>query len=134
MLTLSIRQPYAWLIANGFKTVENRTWRTQYRGKILIHAGSNLAMRPADITDFRKFLFAESGGKIKLPSLSDMRTGGIVGIAEIVDCLDEPIEQIDRDWYEDGSVAFIIRNARPLPFTPIKGKLRLFEVNLPGLP
>ena len=36
---LSIRQPYAWLIVNGFKPVENRTWPTRFRGRILIHAG-----------------------------------------------------------------------------------------------
>jgi hypothetical protein len=32
MKTLSVRQPYAWLIVAGFKPIENRTWRTTYRG------------------------------------------------------------------------------------------------------
>ena len=36
---LSIRQPWAWLILNGYKDLENRTWRTDYRGPLLIHAG-----------------------------------------------------------------------------------------------
>lgn len=36
---LSVRQPWAWLILNGYKTIENRTWRVNDRGPILIHAG-----------------------------------------------------------------------------------------------
>lgn len=30
---LSIRQPWAWLIVNGYKDIENRTWPTHFRGK-----------------------------------------------------------------------------------------------------
>jgi hypothetical protein len=36
---LTIRQPWAFAIAEGFKTVENRSRRTNYRGPLLIHAG-----------------------------------------------------------------------------------------------
>jgi len=38
MKTLSIRQPFASLICRGIKTIENRSWDTTYRGKLLIHA------------------------------------------------------------------------------------------------
>ena len=38
MKTLSIRQPFAALICRGIKTIENRSWDTTYRGKLLIHA------------------------------------------------------------------------------------------------
>jgi len=38
MKTLSIRQPFASLICRGIKTIENRSWDTSYRGKLLIHA------------------------------------------------------------------------------------------------
>jgi len=37
--SLSIRQPWAWLIVQGHKPIENRTWPTTYRGPLLIHAG-----------------------------------------------------------------------------------------------
>jgi hypothetical protein len=41
---LSIKQPYASFICTGIKTVENRTWKTDYRGKLLIHAsGDNMS-------------------------------------------------------------------------------------------
>ena len=38
MKTLSIRQPFASLICRGIKTIENRSWDTNYRGKLIIHA------------------------------------------------------------------------------------------------
>ena len=38
MKTLSIRNPWAYLIAYGVKDVENRSWKTDYRGELLIHA------------------------------------------------------------------------------------------------
>ena len=37
--TLTIREPWASLIVNGYKEYEFRSWKTNYRGKILIHAG-----------------------------------------------------------------------------------------------
>lgn len=46
MKALTIQQPYAWAVANGHKTVENRTgpaWK--YRGPIAIHAGARLSSR-----------------------------------------------------------------------------------------
>lgn len=38
MMTLSVRQPWASLIAWGDKTIEHRSWETPYRGPLLIHA------------------------------------------------------------------------------------------------
>lgn len=39
---LSLKQPFAWLIANGYLLVDDRTWGTQYRGPVLIHASKGL--------------------------------------------------------------------------------------------
>ena len=39
MKAITIWQPWAELIARGVKLVENRTWRTHYRGPVAIHAG-----------------------------------------------------------------------------------------------
>lgn len=36
MKALNVKQPWAWLIASGKKTIETRTWSTKYRGPILI--------------------------------------------------------------------------------------------------
>jgi hypothetical protein len=38
MKHLSIKNPWAYLIVSGMKDVENRTWRTPYRGTLIIHA------------------------------------------------------------------------------------------------
>jgi hypothetical protein len=38
---LTICQPYAELIARGEKVIENRTWATDYRGPLAIHAGKS---------------------------------------------------------------------------------------------
>jgi activating signal cointegrator 1 len=40
---LTICQPYAELIARGEKVIENRTWATDYRGPLAIHAGKSRA-------------------------------------------------------------------------------------------
>lgn len=39
MKALTIRQPWASLIAHGVKTIETRSWSTKYRGPLAIHAG-----------------------------------------------------------------------------------------------
>lgn len=39
MRALSLWQPWAWLVANGWKPIENRPWNCHFRERILIHAG-----------------------------------------------------------------------------------------------
>ncbi|MBV8357602.1 MAG: ASCH domain-containing protein [Deltaproteobacteria bacterium] len=39
MKTLSVRQPWTSLIVAGIKSTENRSWKTNHRGRLLIHAG-----------------------------------------------------------------------------------------------
>ncbi len=42
MKVLTIKQPFATLIAEGLKEYEFRTWKTKYRGEFLIHAGKGI--------------------------------------------------------------------------------------------
>lgn len=42
MKVLTIKQPFATLIAEGYKRYEFRTWRTKVRGDVLIHAGKGV--------------------------------------------------------------------------------------------
>ena len=42
MKVLTIKEPWATLIIEGYKKYEFRSWKTNYRGKILIHAGLTL--------------------------------------------------------------------------------------------
>jgi hypothetical protein len=53
MKAITVRQPWAELIASGAKRVENRTWRTRYRGPLLIHAAkpTGAIVATADLID-----------------------------------------------------------------------------------
>ena len=48
MKALTIKEPWATLIIEGYKAYEFRSWKTNYRGKILIHAGMSLEKENAE--------------------------------------------------------------------------------------
>jgi hypothetical protein len=79
MKALSIRQQWAWLIVSGQKDIENQTWKTNYRGPLLIHAASSFAGM--------SFEEIEDGYRVKLPPRDKLRRGGIVGDCDLVDCV-----------------------------------------------
>lgn len=118
MRTLSIRQPWAWLIVNGHKDIENREWSTQYRGPVLVHAGKTMARSYYEDT---ADLVSEFG--IELPGFDALERGGIVGVATIVDC----VQTSTSRWFF-GPYGFLIRDARPLPFHACNGQLGFFDV------
>ena len=120
---LSIRQPWAWLIVNGYKDIENRDWSTNFRGTVLIHAGKAIDHQ-AD-ADLALGLHPVTGNSIDpaYPIPPTYETGGIVGVVEIVDC----ITSSSSEWFV-GPYGFLIRNARPLTFAPLRGYLGFFNV------
>ena len=81
MKVLTIREPWASLIINGYKEYEFRSWKTNYRGKILIHTSSII---DKDMLD-----------RFKDYNL-DYITGAIIGEAEIVDCI-----LVDKEFNDD---------------------------------
>jgi hypothetical protein len=117
MRTLTIRQPFAELIIRGIKDVENRTWQTNYRGPLLIHAG--LARPGKDL-----LRDIEDHCKIELPSL---QYGGIIGQVTLLDC----VEDHPSEWF-CGPFAFVLATPRRLPFMPCRGRLGFFDFPLPG--
>jgi hypothetical protein len=42
MKVITLKQPWATLIAKGYKQYEFRSWQTKYRGPLLIHAGKSI--------------------------------------------------------------------------------------------
>ena len=42
MKVLTLKQPWATLVAEGIKKYEFRSWKTHYRGKILIHTSQKI--------------------------------------------------------------------------------------------
>jgi len=117
MKCLSVRQPWAQLIVDGHKDVENRTWRTGHRGPILIHAGLRLEKDAAEY-------YAEQARQNDVPWPETLLKGGIIGVVELVDC----VASHPSEWYDPDSIAWVLANASPLPFLPWKGRLGLFDV------
>lgn len=134
MKALSIRQPWAWLIirpdlttpeqraaalaAGHIKTIENRNWATKRRGTTLIHAAKG--MTKADYHDAAVFAY---GLGVKVPPPDRLDRGGIIGSADIADCVDRS----DSSWFL-GRYGFVLANAKPLPFREFKGALGFFDV------
>ena len=117
MKALSVRQPWAWLLANGHKPIENRTRRFNYRGPLLIHAGAT--MRRSDWFAAHLFVqgFAPKIARV-IPEPEELQRGGIIGITTATDC----VEEYDSPWF-CGPFGIILANPKPLPFHPCKGAL-----------
>lgn len=120
---LSIRQPWAWLIVQGHKPVENRTWSTPFRGELLIHAGKTMSRRYYD--QFQQDLMAMLGAEApQLPAFDDLPLGGIIGTATMTDCVER-----HPSPYFFGPFGFVLRDAKPLTFVPYRGMLGFFNVD-----
>lgn len=133
MKALSIRQPWAWLIvrpdlvgearsaaiaAGLVKDVENRTRRTSFRGRLLVHASKGMTRDEyAECAEFAYLL------GIAVPNFDELPRGGIVGAVEIEDCQ----MYSASPWYM-GSYALTLRDPKPLRFTPWKGQLGFYDV------
>lgn len=123
---LSIRQPWAWAILNVGKDIENRSWPTRFRGRFLIHAAKGCTRDEyLDAkSDIGHAVAPEFRGKgIVFPGWKDMERGGIVGVAEIVDC----VSQSDSRWF-GGQWGFVLKNVQRLDFFPCKGVLGFFRI------
>lgn len=95
---LSIRQPWAWLIVNGHKDVENRDWPTNFRGQLLVHAGLTMTRRYYDqiSQELGNAGLLPPGG---LPAYEALARGGFVGKTRVVDCL----QHHPSPWKQDGN-------------------------------
>lgn len=125
MKALSIKQPWAWLIIHGGKDIENRSWRTKFRGRFLVHASSGCTKKEWANAVY----FALNAGLIKhpaeVPPINELEFGGIIGSVELVDCVDTS----HSPWYM-GQKGFVLSDPKPLAITPYKGRLGFFEVDL----
>lgn len=123
MKTITIKQPYATLIAEGLKKYEFRTWKTNYRGEILIHAGFGV----------------DKDALAKYQHLNlDYQQGCIIAKATLVDCIffdntnknilnNQPVYQNiaeDHTWQGYG---FKLENIKKIKPIPIKGKLSFWN-------
>lgn len=120
MKCLSLKQPWAWAVISAGKDIENRTWRTRYRGPFLIHASQNYD--PAGHEWIEK--------QVNMTIPEDLSKGGIIGRVNLLDC----VEQSSSPWFM-GPIVWVLQSPEPLPFIPYRGRLGLFEVSddlIPG--
>ena len=110
----------------GLKDVENRTWRTNYRGRLVIHAGSHddrqAALRHADLLGSHQT--TREGTCV--PSwaytapLAHLPGGALLGTVELVDC----VRDSASEWAIDGLWHWQIADPQPFEMPiPVKGKL-----------
>lgn len=76
MKALTICQPYAHLIITGQKRVENRGWKTNHRGDLIIHAGKS-----------REWLGYDTDADLLRTHGEQIPFGAAVGIVKLIDCL-----------------------------------------------
>jgi hypothetical protein len=113
MKTLTVKQPWLQLLAEGIKDVENRTWHTKYRGPIALHAGKtddpDAYHHPAAAEAFT------TDDRIRRHRVQDLPRGFIVAAGELVDahsyrtCL-QPDGTMCSAWADPGAVHWVIRD------------------------
>lgn len=90
MKVLTLKQPWATLVAEGIKEYEFRTWKTKYRGKVLIHAGAGVDKQ--DMETFKEL-------NLEYPKKR------IVALVEIEDCL-ELDKELNKKIIAENNIAY----------------------------
>lgn len=125
MKVITIKQPFASLIAEGLKEYEFRTWKTKYRGEILIHSSKSVDKRA--MKKYEKYHL-------------DCKTGCIIAKAFLSDCIkiDSNVRNIlkeknnevysniinDKEWNGYG---FKLENVSKISPIYVNGKLGIWE-------
>ena len=130
MKVLSLTEPYATLIRKGIKTIETRSWKTSYRGKLYIHASSTRI--PGEYRDNQELM--------SLVDLNELNYGNIICCCELTDCVlmtESFIEEIRENQnefisgvYAPGRYAWILKDIIALnqPI-PAKGHLGIWNLD-----
>jgi hypothetical protein len=127
---LSIKQPWAALLAHGRKTVEVRRWRTRFRGELLLHA--------AHVSDERPEAWAQVPPELHEAA---QQVGGIVGVGRLDGCkpyrslpaftADQARHLNDPSWFEaKGLFGLCFSELRVLPYRRVPGYVRIFKLDL----
>lgn len=127
MKAITIKEPWASMIAHGFKTIETRSWATSYRGKIAIHAGKGKPDKE----------WMDNVPEMMEMIDGDIHPGCIVAYADIVDCkrmTEDMIDDIKKNhaeyisgFYEPGRYAFMLDNIRRVDPIKVNGQQRLWN-------
>lgn len=128
MKAISIRQPWAGAVMQGWKTVENRSQMFSHRGEILIHAGRLLA---DDFTGAERTILDHAGAEVPLLGRPGQpvawQLGAIIGVADLYAAHRGCDGSCAPGWAQAGKVHHLLRNARPLQRpVPCPGRLGVF--------
>lgn len=107
MKAISIKEPYASAIRRGEKTIETRTWTTNYRGKLLLCASK----RPKS---------AISGNAFAIGDLVDVRP------------MKKEDERLAKCRIYPNAYSWVLENIKLIKLFPVEGRLGLFEVDYNG--
>ncbi|WP_044270409.1 ASCH domain-containing protein [Bacteroides timonensis] len=146
MKAITIKQPWASLIVHGIKDIENRSWRTNFRGRVLIHTATDKKLMNIPPSEFMtpEQIEAYYDNFFYFPMLERNLYSVIIGSVEIVDCVinhpsiwAEETENytigMNPKIYENITGKKVVYNwvlANPILFPkpiPAKGKLSLWE-------
>jgi hypothetical protein len=118
MRLLTLKPPWAHLVAHCGKNVENRSWFTPYRGPILIHASQSVS-GPA-YREVGRWL--ASRRLPELPPIEALVCGAVIAVATLSDVR----QKWDSPWYAPGAFGWLLSDVRPLS-DPIRcrGALKL---------
>ena len=88
MKALTLTQPWASLVAIGAKANETRSWKTDYRGLVAIHAAKGWTRGDRDLCYEAPF-FAVLRGRLGAPDFdpSYLPFGAVVAVATLADCV-----------------------------------------------
>ena len=125
MKVLTLKQPWATLVAEGIKKYEFRSWKTKYRGKILIHAGTGI-----DKEELEKF----KDLNLEFPSKK------ILAEVDLEDCL-ELNDELNKKIIAEQNIAYgskyrtgyawKLTNVKKLDYNEeVKGQLGLWNIDL----
>lgn len=136
MKVLTVRQPWAWAIAKGYKTIENRSRATSHRGPLAIHAGLRWD-EPKELWLRNAVSIARNLGfqlpKYLADDMPHAGTGLIIAVVDVIDVCTAsrggPVVECDcGPWANAGETHWKLNNARLLPDpVPAKGRLGLWD-------
>lgn len=114
MKCLSIREPWASLIVDGYKDCENRQWSTAFRGWVLIHASKTVEQGSLKLLTDYGYTF------------QPFSLGCIIGVARLVTCT----RVVTSEWHDCDQVGwYLTSQMRIKDPIPLKGQLGLFDVD-----
>jgi len=125
MKCLSIKQPFAELVAQGRRTIEIRTWNTKFRGEFLIHASQKIDREICKLQniDPSKLIYGAIIGKAFLNDVKEYKS--------VKEFIKDKSKHLATERYADHKYGFMIKDAVKFQ-EPIymPGRLNFFNVDL----